>query len=99
MRVKSPVKNHLDFLYGQSAATGVEEAVQDLIRKACGARPAKSSVKDKPTEADSMLITYGDQVHASNESPLKTLDEVSRNPGGWRDQRRACFAVLPEFIG
>ena len=73
MRVKSPVKNHLDFLYGQSAATGVEEAVQDLIRKACGARPAKSSVKDKPTEADSMLITYGDQVRASNESPLKTL--------------------------
>ena len=71
--MKSPVKNHLDFLYGESAATGVEIAVQDLIRRAYGARPAKSSVKDKPTEADSMLITYGDQVHASNESPLKTL--------------------------
>ena len=73
MRVKSTVKNHLDFLYGESAATGVEEAVQGLIRRACDARPAKASVKDKPTEADSMLITYGDQVRAPNQSPLKTL--------------------------
>ncbi|MGA7902441.1 MAG: sugar phosphorylase [Terrimicrobiaceae bacterium] len=71
--MKSTVKNHLDFLYGESAATGVEEAVQGLIRRACDDRPAKASVKDKPTEADSTLITYGDQVRAPNRSPLKTL--------------------------
>jgi glycosidase len=73
VHVKSPVKNHLEFLYGESAANGLEEAIQSLIRQVDDARPAKPSVKDKPTEADSMLITYGDQVRAPNEAPLKTL--------------------------
>jgi glycosidase len=71
--MKSAVKYHLDFLYGESAAIGLEEAVQSLIRRARDARPAKLPVQEKPTEADSMLITYGDQVRAANESPLKTL--------------------------
>jgi glycosidase len=81
--VKSSVKYHLDFLYGESAATQVEEAVQELVRKAGEARRAESSVKDKPTEADSMLITYGDQVRAPNEAPLKTLARfLSARVGG-----------------
>jgi glycosidase len=71
--MKSAVKYHLDFLYGESAAIGLEEAVQSLIRRARDDRPAKLPVQEKPTEADSMLITYGDQVRAANESPLKTL--------------------------
>ena len=74
MQVKSSVKPHLSFLYGESAAIELEDAVQKLIRQAREGRVRNVSEKNKPSETDCMLITYGDQVRADSESPLKTLD-------------------------
>ena len=76
MRVNATVKEHLAFLYGESAASGLEETVKTLMRKAREARdPAALSGKSELTEADCMLITYGDQVRAANKRPLQTLTE------------------------
>ena len=74
MRVNATVKDHLAFLYGESAADGLREAMEILIGKAREADdPAGLSSKSELTEADCVLITYGDQVRAVNKPPLETL--------------------------
>jgi len=74
--VNVTVKDHLTFLYGEAAATGLDKAVEILIRKSREARlPAVLSYKSELTEADCMLITYGDQVRAPEKSPLQTLTD------------------------
>ena len=68
--MNATVKEHLAFLYGESAAGGLVETVKILMRKAREARhPAALSGKSALTEADCMLITYGDQVRAANKRP------------------------------
>ena len=95
MQVKSSVKPHLSFLYGESAAIELEDAVQKLIRQAREGRVRDVSEKNKPTETDCMLITYG-EVRADSESPLKTLDRflVALR---WRDQCCPSSSLLSEF--
>ncbi len=76
MRVNASVKDHLAFLYGESAAGALREAVETLMRKAREAgHPAGLSGKSGLTEADCMLITYGDQVRVESTRPLQTLTE------------------------
>ena len=76
MRVNATVKEHLAFLYGESAAGGLEEAVKILMREAGEARPAVvPSGKSELTEADCILITYGDQLRSANKRPLQALTE------------------------
>jgi glucosylglycerate phosphorylase len=72
--MKETVKHHLAFLYGEAAAPELEEAVEILANKSrqnCSS--AVSAKKNELTEADCMLITYGDQVRSTGESPLATL--------------------------
>ena len=72
--MKECVKYHLVSLYGESAANGIEEAVDILVSKSReGGLSEVSSGKRDLTEADCMLITYGDQVRADGEFPLQTL--------------------------
>jgi glycosidase len=73
VRVKPAVKHHLSFLYGERVAPGIEEALENLIGKTRQELQERSSGSSKPSEADCMLITYGDQVHSAGEPPLKTL--------------------------
>jgi glucosylglycerate phosphorylase len=74
--VNPTVKEHLAFLYGESAAGGLEEAVKILVREAREERRSVApSARSELTEADCVLITYGDQVRAANKHPLKTLTE------------------------
>jgi glycosidase len=74
--VNATVKEHLAFLYGEAAAGGLEEAVKILMREAREARHSEAlSGKGALTEADCLLITYGDQVRAANQFPLQTLTE------------------------
>ncbi len=80
MQVNATVKDHLAFLYGEPAAGGLQEAVEILMRKAREARhPGGLSGKSELTEADCVLITYGDQVRAANKPPLQTLTEFLSN--------------------
>jgi glucosylglycerate phosphorylase len=76
VHVNATVKEHLVFLYGESAAGRLDETVKCLMREAREARHSTApSGKSELTAADCMLITYGDQVRAANKRPLQTLTE------------------------
>lgn len=65
-----PLLDHLAFLYGEEKAPQLYERAQNLME------PYRSKInlnKGELTEHDSILITYGDQVQAPGEKPLKTL--------------------------
>ena len=72
--MKETVKHHLAFLYGETAASGLEKAIKILVDKSRENRAAAvSAPKSELTQADCMLITYGDQVRTAGESPLRSL--------------------------
>ena len=75
--MKETVKHHLAFLYGEAAAPELEKAVETLVSKLRQSRPSEvSATKNELTEADCMLITYGDQVRSIGQSPLATLTNL-----------------------
>ena len=89
--MNATVKEHLAFLYGESAAGGLVETVKILMRKrAKPVIPAALSGKSDLTEADCMLITYGDQVRAANKRPSKRSRSFLHSRDG-RDQRGHTF--------
>lgn len=68
------IRDHLSFLYGESRAEEIRDALRALLE---GARPRLTVHETLPralSERDAILITYGDQVRKKNESPLHTLD-------------------------
>ena len=68
--MKDTVFKHLTFLYGGNLSTRLLERTQNLIE---AYRPRIQPRSGELTQRDSILITYGDQVQAQNEKPLKTL--------------------------
>ncbi|MBL0345454.1 sugar phosphorylase [Candidatus Villigracilis affinis] len=62
--------DHLTFLYGENESTRLLERTKNLLSKY---RPRIKSRNSELSEQDSILITYGDQIQASNEKPLQTL--------------------------
>lgn len=63
--------DHLALLYGEDQAPGLVQRAQKLIEDYQRRIPIRNS---ELSERDSLLITYGDQVQAPNEKPLKTLN-------------------------
>ncbi|MBK9601596.1 MAG: hypothetical protein IPO36_07085 [Anaerolineales bacterium] len=68
--------DHLTFLYGENESTRLLERTKNLLSKY---RPRIKSRNSELSEQDSILITYGDQIQASNEKPLQNAQEVLRN--------------------
>lgn len=68
--MKDTVFKHLTFLYGGNLSTRLLERTQNLIE---AYRPRIQPRSGELTQRDSILISYGDQVQAQNEKPLKTL--------------------------
>jgi glucosylglycerate phosphorylase len=62
--------HYLAFLYGENRAASLLSRVENIIANYRPRIPARSG---ELTECDSILITYGDQIQAPNEIPLKTL--------------------------
>jgi len=62
--------SHLESIYGSQQAPGLLERVQKIVDDYRQRIPPRSG---ELTERDSILITYGDQVQAEGEKPLKTL--------------------------
>ena len=68
----SSLLSHLEFLYGSSRAPEVLARVEKLLAGYGG----QLNLPDGGlTERDALLITYGDQVQAPGEAPLRTLAE------------------------
>lgn len=74
------IRDHLTFLYGPDRAPALAERLRAILedfrrrnpRLAAGG-PAR---RDRLTEKDAVLITYGDQVTEPGKRPLVTLTEV-----------------------
>ena len=66
----NPIFQSLVFLYGENRAASLLPRVDHLI---ADYRPRIPVSNGELTERDSILITYGDQVQAPNEIPLRTL--------------------------
>ena len=66
----STLSSHLEFLYGAARAPELRARVETILAKYRG---QQSSRAGGVTERDAMLITYGDQVQAPGEKPLRTL--------------------------
>ncbi|MGQ0601961.1 MAG: sugar phosphorylase [Anaerolineales bacterium] len=72
---------HLVALYGDTAAVRVRAQLAERLAAHRAHSPAPPD--DGLSEGDSILITYGDQVTALNEPPLRTLaDFCDRHIGG-----------------
>jgi glucosylglycerate phosphorylase len=71
--------DHLTFLYGPAVAGPVEDRLRQLLRAHLPERPRSAAETRRRvlplTQRDSLLITYGDQVHEPDEAPLHTLGE------------------------
>jgi glycosidase len=63
--------DHLTFLYGDDQALQIHSRAEKLVRE------YQKRIQPRHyelSERDSLLITYGDQVQAADEKPLKTLN-------------------------
>ncbi|HZY44524.1 MAG TPA: alpha-amylase family glycosyl hydrolase, partial [Anaerolineae bacterium] len=68
------ISDHLIFLYGLRAGRVAADRIIrriDQYRAIITPRPSRNTF----SQHDAMLITYGDQLRASNESPLHTLTD------------------------
>ena len=81
------MRDHLHFLYGQETGDRCFEKLQGVLSRflqrypglpAAGIAPAErpvASPAERLTEADAILITYGDQISEPGRPPLQTLAE------------------------
>ncbi len=73
------IQEHLTFIYGSETATAVFEHLKARLGDFCQQHPELSTAIDpnrRVTEADAMLITYGDQVVEPDKPALRCLAEV-----------------------
>jgi glycosidase len=75
--------SYLSFLYGEEKAPQLLERVQRLMDGYRSQIPVRNA---ELTERDSILITYGDQLSAPGEKPLRTLGEF-------------CGKTLADIVG
>lgn len=80
--VKTSICEHLAFLYGESVAPTLADAVQRLINAARAQISPGQTMLQRPGARDCMLITYGDQVRTEGEPALQTLHRfLAENAG------------------
>jgi sucrose phosphorylase len=71
--VNAIIRDHLAFLYGESRAGEIADALAALLARARQKISPRGPADSRPTQRDAILITYGDQVRAEGEPPLRTL--------------------------
>jgi len=73
MNAEGRIRDHLRFLYGETAG---DAAYQELRKRMDVARPRIVALRPAGLgERDALVITYGDQVRESNMRPLRMLGE------------------------
>jgi glycosidase len=75
---ESRILDHLTFLYGAERAPALLERVHGVLERFRHRNPqlAAGDEKERLTERDVILITYGDQVSEPGQPPLETLAEL-----------------------
>jgi sucrose phosphorylase len=77
--LEQEIREHLAFIYGAEAAEPVFEQIQKRLVDFRRQQPQLGKAmkpSERVTEADSILITYGDQIQEPNRPPLQSLAEV-----------------------
>ena len=81
-QVEERIRSHLTFLYGQETGELYAERLRQTLNRFLGRNPDLPRTGVAPgewlTEADAILITYGDQVTGPHKAPLQTLTEFLR---------------------
>ncbi len=76
---KERIRDHLTFLYGAVRAAPIVEQLGQRLDQFREQHPdllAVPTSRDRLSQDDVILITYGDQFRAPGQSPLRTLAEV-----------------------
>jgi sucrose phosphorylase len=71
--VNAIIRDHLAFLYGESRASEIADAIFHLLAQTREKFSPRWPADSRPTQRDAILITYGDQVRAEGDPPLRTL--------------------------
>lgn len=76
--LRARLHEHLAFIYGAERAGAIYADLAALMQRyqtsfAAAALPHRPPLAERLTQADAVLITYGDQVAAPDETPLHTL--------------------------
>ncbi len=80
--IEHHILNHLTFLYGAKRAPALLERLRTILTQFRRRNPQFPTARECPlprerlTERDAMLITYGDQVQEPGKPPLQSLAEV-----------------------
>jgi sucrose phosphorylase len=77
--LEAQLQEHLAFIYGDEAAPSIFAQLQARLGRFQQQQPELSRGGDpteRITEADAILITYGDQVQEPDKPPLQSLAEV-----------------------
>ncbi|MCB0177125.1 MAG: sugar phosphorylase [Anaerolineae bacterium] len=77
--IKKQIQDHLNFIYGSETAKSVADRLIKQLTNFSRQEPdlaQPSNPNDRVTEADSILITYGDQIQEPGKPPLRSLAEV-----------------------
>ena len=65
--------DHLAFLYGSQPVPEIMVRMEQILQSHLTVAPAPPSLAGSLSERDVILITYADQLHLRDESPLQTL--------------------------
>ncbi len=78
MNLARQIHNHLAFLYGSEASEAIFEQLSSILKKFRRDNPHLTDhhTERRLTQADAILITYGDQIQAPDRPALQTLTET-----------------------
>ena len=73
--LKKKLRDHIAFIYGEESAELITVRIFERLARFQAAYPEldSSSPKNRVTERDSILITYGDMIQQEGQPPLQTL--------------------------
>ncbi|GAG70608.1 unnamed protein product, partial [marine sediment metagenome] len=86
--------NKLGFLYGRDKAQNIFKKINELIDRYQKNGASKIPKADFLNEKDVVLITYGDNIQATNKNPLQSLFKFSDE---YLDQAINIIHILPFY--
>jgi len=91
---RETIINKLEFLYGKDKAQNIFKKINELIDRYQKNNASKITKADFLNEKDVVLITYGDNIHATNKNPLQSLFKFANE---YLNQAINIIHILPFY--